>query len=193
MVRYVSCDINYSAIARNGDARRNLVRALHQFRQRQRDGKQRRDRFVRADAKNLDVAVDVRQINSRAFRRKRDAGETQFIIFVGVEIFFRVRRLFLHFVRRKRDGLGNFSSRRINHEQPVRQPRSHEQPAVGTQRQRIRTDVRQFDLRAGGRDKLVDRRDKTVRDSSDGLGRGVKIVRENPDCKKSANEKPGVK
>jgi hypothetical protein len=60
----------------------------------------------------------------------------------------------------------------------MRQPGGHEQFAVGTQRQRVWPDARQFDLNASGRDELIDRRDKTVRAAANNFGRGVKIIGE---------------
>ena len=61
----------------------------------------------------------------------------------------------------------------------MRQPGGHEQPAVRTQRKRIWPDARQFHLRSGGSDELVDRRDKTICAVADNSGRGFKIVGEN--------------
>ncbi len=153
-VGHVARDVDFFAVGRDGDAGGNFIFAPRLVRRRQRNGKQRRNAFVLADAKNLYVAIHVGEIDPPAVGRKRDAGEAQFRFFVRAkdERGNRPNRLV---VRRKRRVLPDFSGGGVHDNQLGLQAGSHEQPAVGTQRQRIGPDAGQLDERSGGRDPLV--------------------------------------
>ena len=61
----------------------------------------------------------------------------------------------------------NFPVAGSSDDQFVREAGGDEHFSVGTQRQRVRPHAGQFDLRAGGRDELVDRRDEGIAVAAD--------------------------
>jgi len=66
----------------------------------QRQGSPRHDRAIFADVKNLDSAVDIREIDSRAIGGKNQAGETQLGAAIRVKEARSGQRCFLGQVRR---------------------------------------------------------------------------------------------
>ena len=165
-------DIKFFAVVGNCEAGGNFIRAARRVGRWQRDGIQRRNVVVAADGKDFHVAVDIGEIYPRAVRRKFQAGEAQLRLFVRAENHGCERLRFQHPAGWQRDVLEDFPAGRIENDEFMRQAGGDEQPAVGTQRQRIRPDAGQPDLRAGGRDELVDRCDERVAVASDGCGSG---------------------
>ncbi len=127
----IAADIDFFAIARNGDAGGNFLFPSGDVGRRQRDGKQRRNFPVFADGEYFDVAVHIRQINPCAIRRKFQAGETQLRFFIRVQNGINHRFFLVNLVRWKGNALQNFPGRRIHGNQFVGEAGGHQQFLIG--------------------------------------------------------------
>ena len=117
------------------------------------------------DVEDLHAAVDVREIDALSIRREHEAGEADLAFLVRLQDVWRgnLRLRFAGLLVRAAQPLSDLAGGGINDDQLAGLAGGDEQPAVGTERDRLGPQAGQFDLESIRSDDLVDRRDDAIR------------------------------
>ena len=165
LIGEITTNIKPSAIRRDAQAGGDFRFAPRSLGEWQGKRGQARDQPRLADGENLDAAVHVGEVKSRAIRRKRQPGVADLPALVRLQNArrHRLRRRVRARFRGERHPLANVAGDRVQHDQFRCSSRSDQQPAVGTERQHLWPHAGQRHLAARRRNDLVDRREPAIR------------------------------
>lgn len=157
LVGKIGADVEFGAVGREREAGGNFFFAARGVCVRDGDGVGRSN-FVVRDTEDFDAAVDIREVELRAVFGKDEAGEAELALGVWLENV-RGRRGGLRFVLAfvgERNALEDGSSGGINDDEFAGFAGGDENFSIGREREALRAEAREIDLRAERRDGLVD-------------------------------------